>query len=382
VTQLLTAPDIQRACWSPDGKRLALSTGPPFYDIWVLETEALGSGQTLKDYSQERVDFFTRRIETDPGHADNYLRRCRHYQHLSDLEHAHADYCTYQAGIGQERSLNLVFGIPENLGPGVNTSGFEDSPMPEANGLSLFFERIGPNVELRRAVRKTRTDPWQETSFSTGIEPSSIIPGLTTADGLELYSCAKGQYGGGCDLFVRKRATPSDAWSEPINLGPVVNGPYREISPTITPDGLELYFSDYAGGQAPRPGGYGKMDLWVVRRTSRDAPWGEPENLGAPINTPSDDGEPSLSADGLHLFFRSDRFGGCGENDLYVTRRATLADPWGKPENLGAKVNSHAHEFASHLSADGSILYYGSRRPGGYGSTDLWKVSVSRVEDE
>jgi len=382
VSQLLTAPDIQRACWSPDGQWLALSTGPPFYDIWVLDTQTLGSGQTLEDYSRDRIDFYTRRIETDPDQAANDLKRCRHYQHLNDLEHAQADYRQYQAGIGQDSSINLVFGVPENLGPGVNTSGFEDNPIPEPNGLSLFFARFGASdVAPRLAVRKTRTDPWQETSVSPVFEPSSIIPGVTTADGLELYFCAKGQYGGGCDLFVRRRATPADAWSEPINLGPVVNGPYREISPTITPDGLELYFSDYAGDQPPRPGGCGRMDIWVTRRMSRDAPWGEPENPGAPINTPSADGEPSLSADGLLLFFRSDRFGGCGENDLYVTRRATLADPWGRPENLGARVNSHSQEFASHLSADGSTLYYGSRRPGGYGSVDLWRVSVTPVQE-
>ncbi|MHC4424798.1 MAG: M56 family metallopeptidase, partial [Planctomycetota bacterium] len=81
----------------------------------------------------------------------------------------------------------------------------------------------------------------------------------------------------------------------PENLGPPVNSPLSEGAFCISPDGLELYFG------SDRPGGYGRYDIWVTTRQTIQEPWAEPVNLGPQINTSLDDGVPTLSADGLTL---------------------------------------------------------------------------------
>lgn len=176
------------------------------------------------------------------------------------------------------------------------------------------------------------------------------------------------------------RESTEDAWGPLVNLGQVVNTQYEEHLACVSPDGLELYFGGYSNEHA-RPGGYGHSDLWVTRRATRDDPWTEPVNLGPTVNTAFNDGRPSISPDGLLLFFDSNRPGGFGSLDLYVTRRATLSDLWGEPINLGPLVNTAAVEECARFSADGSTLYWDAERPGGYGDNDMWQASIEPIVD-
>jgi Tol biopolymer transport system component len=104
----------------------------------------------------------------------------------------------------------------------------------------------------------------------------------------------------------------------PTNLGPIVNSSAHDFSPSITADGLELYF------HSDRPGGEGTHDIWVSTRASKEDDWGALTNLGA-VNTPDWEIEPCISADGLELYFV--------DWGLWVVRRATVSDPWGEREN-------------------------------------------------
>lgn len=182
-------------------------------------------------------------------------------------------------------------------------------------------------------------------------------------DGLELcFSSAKS---GGCpDIWVMRRPTADAEWGAPVKLDAPVNTPGPEVAPCLSPDGLELYFSDEDLGdlgcrQRQRPGGFGKADIWVSRRASKDAPWGEPENLGSTINTPEDEDAPSLSADGLSMYFMSSlRPDGHGTYDLYVSTRPSTNDPWGPPQNLGPPINTSGAEVTPILSADGLSLFF------------------------
>jgi Tol biopolymer transport system component len=112
--------------------------------------------------------------------------------------------------------------------------------------------------------------------------------------------------------------------------------------------------------------------------------WGTAVNLGPTINTPANESYPSISPDGLLLFFGSDRPGGSGYYDVYVARRATKEDPWGPPMNLGPIVNSAFYDSGATISFDGSTLYFYSARPGGYapaGDTDIWQAPIIRIVD-
>jgi Tol biopolymer transport system component len=164
-------------------------------------------------------------------------------------------------------------------------------------------------------------------------------------------------------------------WSEPVNLGTVVNSAFVDSDPSISKDGLTLYF---ASGSA-RGGGFGGRDIWVSRRANVDDPWGPPQNLGTVINTAAHEDKPMLSPDGHWLYFASDRPGGSGDFDLYASRRRDKQDDfgWEAPVNLGSAVNTAAGEHSSVArfedDATGiAILYFASNRAGGLGAYDIY----------
>jgi len=197
-----------------------------------------------------------------------------------------------------------------------------------------------------------------------------------SADGLELYFCSNRPGGyGNVDIWVSRRITTKDDWEMPVNLGSTVNGTASEGSPSISANGLELFFN------SNRAGGLGNRDLYVARRATTHDAWGEPFNLGPLVNMSSADYAPSLSTDGLTLYFDSNRSGGYGTGDIWLTTRATLDDPWSEATNLGSTVNTGAQEISPCISADGLWLLFRSWKSGGLGNCDLWLSTRSTLSD-
>lgn len=165
------------------------------------------------------------------------------------------------------------------------------------------------------------------------------------------------------------------AWSDPVNMESIpgtsteFNTPYGDGCPIQAPDGLSFYIA------SNRPGGLGGQDIWVSTRAATDAPWGPFVNVGAPINSSSDDFCPS-PAPGNILFFVSSRPapGACGGADIYRTRRSGTT--WEEPQNLGCEINSPGTEWSPSYFQDENghgVLYFASNRPDGHtpGGTDL-----------
>ena len=160
-------------------------------------------------------------------------------------------------------------------------------------------------------------------------------------------------------------------WSEPIHVGAPISTPFRELRAQLSPDELSLYLA------SDRPGGVGAFDIWVSRRACVDCPWEEPANLGPNINSAGGDGGPVLSKDGMLLFFSGSRAGGFGGEDIWMSRRTNPNDDlsWQPAVNLGPMVNTAGTEggpaYAPALGGEGANLYFG--RDG-----DLYRVRVSR----
>src|SRR3989442_909455 len=161
-------------------------------------------------------------------------------------------------------------------------------------------------------------------------------------------------------------------WSEPVNLGPVVNSTAGDNNPTLSPDGLSLYFA------SDRPGGLGGTDIWVARRASPDSPWDAPVHLGGPINTASGEGAPVLPLDGHLLFIHTVRPGGQGGFVIWSAHRSAPNDDfgWEAPVNLGPDVNTPDDELGpEYVKSDGGgALYFGR------GNQLLQKVDLYRAE--
>lgn len=163
-------------------------------------------------------------------------------------------------------------------------------------------------------------------------------------------------------------------WSTPVRLDAPVNSPTaNDQGPALSLDGLALYFC------SNRPRSLGN-DLWVSRRASDDDPWEIPANLGPGVNSAGGDCGPSLSQDGLLLFFTSNRAGGAGGNDLYVTARTDPTDDlsWGAPVRLGSEVNTTAFEFSPFVTKradDGTAELYFERGSSNV-ATDIFVVTI------
>ncbi|MEP6741196.1 MAG: hypothetical protein ABJB61_01760 [bacterium] len=161
-------------------------------------------------------------------------------------------------------------------------------------------------------------------------------------------------------------------WLAPVNLGAAVNSAFSDQGPSISKNGLSLYFT------SNRPGGFGGFDMYVSQRASVDDPWGAPVNLGATLNTAFDEGNQAFSRDGHFLFFQSKRPGGLGLIDIWVAQREHVHDDfdWQPAVNLGAGVNSTADDNGpSYFENDDEgapQLYFGSSRAGGLGGADIY----------
>jgi len=222
-------------------------------------------------------------------------------------------------------------------------------------------------------------DLWQSTptdlgrAFTTSTTNQGQGPSLSP-DGRTLYFNSNRSPGcGNQDLWMTGRDSHHDHWHEPVNLGVAVNSPADDWTPDISADGLSLYFA------SDRAHGLGDYDIYVSSRPTTNDPWGDPVNLGPKVNSPEGDGCPSISKDGLSLFFGSFRAGGHGQADLWVTTRATQNDAWSVPVNLGPSVNGSGIELDPGISSDGLMLLFSAYRSDGAGGFDLWVTRRATV---
>jgi hypothetical protein len=168
-------------------------------------------------------------------------------------------------------------------------------------------------------------------------------------------------------------------WSAPVNLGSPVNTAFNEQGVSLSKNGLSLYFN--CGGC---PGNLGGTDIWVSQRPSVEDPWGTPQRLGSNVNTTSNEAAPRLSRDGHLLFFYSNRPGGFGGSDLYVSRRRDKQDDfgWEPAVNLGDGINTTADEVQPDPFEDdatGSSTLYFASGPAGSAGMDIY-VSTLRPD--
>lgn len=275
----------------------------------------------------------------------------------------------------EQRHVRFQFASPTNAGSVVNSAGFDGGPAISPDGLTLYFtsERAGGigGGDLWVTKRAKLTEAFgapENLGASINSSANEFAPGIS-ADGLSIYFDSDRVGGlGSFDIWVATRATTTIAFNIPRNLGAAVNSNVSDGLPHISADGLSLYFC------SRRAGGFGDMDLWFSTRKATNQPFAPAENLGPTINSAYYDGEPSISFDGLILFFSSDRPGGFGNRDIWVATRPSRTAPFGEPSNLGAIVNSPAHDVRPNISTDEAVLFFMSDRPGGLGGIDLWQT--------
>jgi hypothetical protein len=275
---------------------------------------------------------------------------------------------------------------PVNLGPVINTAGDENRPAISKNGLSLIVSTNRPGgyggLDLWVSHRASVDDPWgplQNLGPNVNSDSAESAPTFSP-DGHRLYfHSAKTGGCGAIDLYVARRHDKRDdlGWEPAENLGCVVNSPYNDAGPTIFEDGhvTTLLFT------STRPGGPGDFDIYQTTRIGDEGEFGTP-TLVPELSGPFRDTRTTISRDHLELIMSSDvngRPNGIGGQDLWVSTRATTSDPWSTPVNLGPTVNTTFFDGAAALSFDGTTLYFFSNRPGGSGGNDIWMTTRTKL---
>lgn len=170
---------------------------------------------------------------------------------------------------------------------------------------------------------------------------------------------------GGCDLYMAY--TGDSIWSVPQSFGATINTPAYEGMPCLSADNRMLYYA------SDRPGGYGGLDIWMSEFKS--GLWQDPVNLGPGINTPGNETAPFLHIDNNTLYFSSEGHTGMGGADLYYSRRINDTT-WTAAKNMGYPINSTANEAGICITMDGSKAFISSDRDSVTGNFDIYETRL------
>ncbi len=262
---------------------------------------------------------------------------------------------------------------PRELSDTVNMFAMQYFPVLTGDENELIFtRRIGGKDEDDEDLvvsTKDKAGRWtRPVSISKNIN-SRVNEGTCTisADGRQLIftSCAGRRGYGSCDLFESRKV--GDEWTVPVNLGPEVNSPAWESQPSISADGRMLFFvSDRRGGQ-------GNKDLYVSYKLDNNK-WTKAENLGDVINSPYDEISPFIHVNGQTLFFSSNGRPGFGGFDIYRSEKENGA--WTEPVNFGYPVNTYEDQFSLFITTNGEHAFYSHEENGKSNSSKIIEVTV------
>jgi outer membrane protein OmpA-like peptidoglycan-associated protein len=278
----------------------------------------------------------------------------------------------------------------ENLGTNINSDLPELRPTVSADGNLLFFicenhpantkYNSVPNSQDIWYSERDSTGKWQEArhlKFPLNTSQYNAVYWISPDNNRILIRGAFGNggayFGKGVSLCVRQA---NGRWGEPDMLRIRKYEKYDHgltSGATMAHDGktLLLYMTPEAGSP--------DNDLWVCF-LEPDGTWTEPKSLGKTINTPGDEMTPYIAADGVTMYFSSNRPGGLGENDIWMTKRLDKTwTKWSTPVNLGAPINTEGWDAFFTLDAGGEYAYLTSNKDT-YGESDIVRVKLLERE--
>ncbi|MEO6489825.1 MAG: OmpA family protein [Ferruginibacter sp.] len=368
----------------------ALKIDPKFVDVFLSRA---GIYANLKDYTASVKDFETG-LQMDPVYSKTYLLPysislagignfskalsvVNEFLQTPSLNKQSIQAGNYRKSVfefaidhAQKHPAGDYVFAPHNLGDSINSLALEYFPSLTIDGSRMIFTR-----------RENNDEDFYESNFVNGnwtkAKPVSGKINTNFNEGAQNISqdgqwliftgCNYPEGAGSCDLYIAYK-TKSGSWTEPENLGPIVNTEFWESSPSLSPDKKDLYF---ASSQA---GGFGGRDIFVTHRLP-SGKWSRPINLGPKVNTGADEGCPFMHADNQTLYFNSNGHMGYGMTDLYLTRKLNDST-WSDVENLGYPINTIDDEGSLIVASDGRTSYYASDRGDTKGGLDLYSFQL------
>lgn len=278
----------------------------------------------------------------------------------------------------EARFFMEVYEMPVPFDPqsvvGISTEADEYLSILSPDNDIAFFTRRKKKQEIGMLREETVEEFMFSSKKNQGFSKGELMPkpfnlydneggASLTIDNNELFLTICDPVNGynNCDIYHTKRI---DSLWMPLEklLFPVNKSDTWESQPTISADGKTLLFSSI------RPGGKGGSDIYSVQRKSNGS-WGKLTSLS--INTEGDEKSPFLHPDGQTLYFSSDGYLGLGGLDVYFVKKDTSGN-WGEPQNIGYPINSEANDLGLFVSTDGKTAYFSSNKLKGKGGWDLY----------
>ena len=354
--------DDQQYDKSIDSYQLAIQTNNPFSPnlFYVLANMQIAVGR----YADSRSNF----------------QRFLEFEQLPEPKKKQAEKGMRNCDFALQCIANPVSFVPVNMGDSINTRFDEYINAVTADEEWLYFTRKDP----RNGQTVDQTQDYEEEFYlthrvdSSWLQAANLGPPINThgnegaltisPDGKHLFfaACNRDDGYGSCDIYWAKRI--GTRWSEPENLGDVVNSPQWDSQPSFSSDGKTLYFA------SKRPGGKGSSDIWKTQLLP-DGQWSIPVNLGDSINTRAEEMAPFIHPDDQTLYFSSKGHPGLGGYDLFYSRK-DVNGKWRRPLNLGYPINTYADEITLVVNAKGNLAFISSGKPGGKGRQDIYQFPL------
>jgi Tol biopolymer transport system component len=267
--------------------------------------------------------------------------------------------------------------VPVSLGPSINSASNDVQVGIAPNGKTLYVasNRPGGVGDVDIWVSSKQPDGSWGSLVNVGppVNSSALEASPTLSiDGHYLYFASRRPGGlGGLDCWRSHRADPSDdfAWETPENLGPSVNSTFDDAD--CLPVGNQNANGEFWFTSLNRPVGQGGYDIYKSD-IGPDGSFG-PAAPVAELNTPGRETRLTLTGNGLTIYFTSTRAGGLGGIDIWAASRKTKHGPFCTPVNVGSSINSSADDRSPSITTNGMELYFTSNRPGGLGNDDVYR---------
>ncbi len=285
----------------------------------------------------------------------------------------------YECGVGKElvknpRKVSII-----NLGSNVNSEYDDYAPVLNRDETLMIFTSRRYEGNISQDVH-TDNLPFEDIFFSIKLDgvwnPAVNIGNKInntshdsnlglSKDGSKLYVYNSDVNDG--DIFISV-VGPDGSWSSPTRLPEPINSEYNENGVSISDDGNWMFFS------SNRPGGLGGADIYVSEKNGTRG-WKRPKNLGPVINTEYNEEGPFIGYDGKSLYFSSDGGRGMGGFDIYKSEYDSVNRVWGLPSNLGYPINTPDQDVHFSSTEDEFRAYYATTREDGFGYTDLYEIT-------
>jgi hypothetical protein len=284
---------------------------------------------------------------------------------------------------GKEILAKKVVIDVKNIGSPINTNEVEGVPLISADGSVIIYTYVGEksmggllNDQLQKdneegtyhedvfISTKTKDGTWvQPLGISSLNTKGNDAAVALSPDGQTLFTFDSDANNEG-DLFYSK--LNGTQWSKPVRLNKNINSEFWEGSCSISNDGRFLYFS------SDRPGGFGGIDIYVSEKKV-NGDWGVAKNMGPAINTEYNEDAPFIHTDGITLFFSSEGHSSIGGYDIMYSMKKE--NNWIKPINMGIPLNTTDNDRYYVINARGDMGYFSANRSGGFGKQDIYSVT-------